>query len=183
MSNRPFRIDAGQLNRMLLISCVSGAFLGVAARVTMRFVALEAGVSPAFSLGGSLEAVAFGATIGTPVALLFFGFRSQVQGWQPWVGVLCGLSLFGVLSVVPPPAARSALSATLDTPAATASAFGVLFVAWGGCWSTSLGVSRRPVRRHDSWGCLTRARSRRPPASDRPRLPRRCTTGRSIATS
>jgi hypothetical protein len=131
VSDRPFRIRAGLLIRLMLISCVCGAFLGVAARVTMRFVALEAGVAPAFSLGGSLEVVAFGALIGAPVALLFLGIRSQVHGWHPWLGVLCGASLFGVLSAIPPPAARSALSATQDTPAASAAAFGVLFVAWG----------------------------------------------------
>jgi hypothetical protein len=125
------RIRAGQLNRALMVSCVSGAFLGMAARVTMRVVALEAGASPGFSLGGSLEVVAFGAMIGTPVALLFFGFRSRVPSWQPWLGPLCGLSLFGVLSAVPPPAARSALAATPDTPAATALAFAILFAAWG----------------------------------------------------
>jgi len=116
---------------VLLVSCLSGVILGVAARVTMRFVALEAGVSVGFSPGGSLEVVAFGVIIGTPVALLFFAFRSRGQVRQPWPGLLCSLSLFGILSAVPPPAARSALATTPDTPAATALAFGVVFIAWG----------------------------------------------------
>ncbi|MGH9350385.1 MAG: hypothetical protein ACRD26_24305 [Vicinamibacterales bacterium] len=121
----------GRLTRTLVVSCLSGLLLGVAARVTMRFVALEARMPVGFSLGGSLEVVAFGAIIGSPVAFVFFALRSRVQARRPWPGLLCGLILFGVLSAVPPPAARSALAATPDTLAATALAFGVLFVAWG----------------------------------------------------
>ena len=116
---------------MLLVSCLSGVLLGVAARMAMRFVALESGVPTGLSLGGSLEVVAFGATIGTPAALLFFAYRVRVQRWRPWLGLLYASCLFAVLSAAPPQAGRSALASTPDTPAATALAFGVLFVAWG----------------------------------------------------
>lgn len=131
MSDHALGIRTRQLTRTLAVSCLSGLLLGAAARVTMRFVALEAGVSVALSLGGSLEVVTFGALVGTPVALLFFVFRLRVQVWRPWLGLLCGFSLFAVLGALPPPAARSALAATPDTPALTVLAFGVLFVAWG----------------------------------------------------
>jgi S1-C subfamily serine protease len=46
----------------------AGVWLGIAARIAMRFIALEAGVSPGFSSGGSLEVILFGAMIGMPVA-------------------------------------------------------------------------------------------------------------------
>ncbi len=51
--------------RMLVSSVACGLLLGVAARLVMRFVALEAGIPAAFSPGGSLEVVAFGAGTGS----------------------------------------------------------------------------------------------------------------------
>ena len=105
--------------------------LGIAARLVMRLVAMESGLAGAFSVGGSLEVAAFGALIGAPVAWLFFVLRPRVKLRIPWAGVLCGLGVFLLFSLIPPPAARSALAATPDTPAATALAFAVLFVAWG----------------------------------------------------
>jgi hypothetical protein len=143
--DRFLRVSARQLTRLLIVSCLSGALLGVAARVTMRFVALEAGVSAGFSVGGSLEVVGFGVLIGTPVALLFFAVRAQGPRGSPWLGLLCGVSLFGVLSAVPPTAARSALAATPDTPVATVLAFGVLFVSWGAGLEYVARVLTRPV--------------------------------------
>ena len=119
------------IRRILVASCVSGLALGIAARVVMRFVALESGMSGNFSIGGSLEVVAFGAILGVPIAFLFFALRRRVKMGRPWPGVICGLALFAVVAVVPPPAARSALTATPDTPAATALAFAALCVAWG----------------------------------------------------
>ena len=132
-ANKSYRLLdlRGELIRALGASCLSGLLLGVAARVTMRFVAREAGVSANFSLGGSLEVVAFGTMIGAPVAMLFFGIRPRLPVRRPWPGLLWGLSLFGILTAAPPPAAQSALAATPDTSAATALAFGVLFVTWG----------------------------------------------------
>ena len=87
------------------------------------------------SLGGSLEVVAFGAIIGTPVALLFFAVRARVESWSPWLG----------LSAIPPPPARSALEATPDTPVATVLAFGVLFVVWGVGLEYVARILTRPV--------------------------------------
>lgn len=117
--------------RAVILAAASGLLLGVAARLVMRFVALESGVAPGFSLGGSLEVVVFGALIGMPVALLFFVLRPRVQPRWPWPGLACGLLLFAVLAAAPPPAARSALADTPDTPAATAFAFALLLAAWG----------------------------------------------------
>ncbi len=121
----------GVVGRILVASCVSGLVLGLAARAVMRFVALESGLPNGFSIGGSLEVVAFGAILGAPIAFLFFALRRRIKMGRPWPGVILGSLLFGIVTGVPPPAARSALTATPDTPAATALAFAVVFVAWG----------------------------------------------------
>jgi hypothetical protein len=117
--------------RVLGLSLLSGALLGIAARVVMRFIALESGLDGGFSVGGSLEVVAFGLLVGTPVALAFLSFRRRLSVPAPWGGVAVGLCLFFVLSVLQPPSAQSALAGTPDTPEATAVAFGVMFAAWG----------------------------------------------------
>ena len=121
----------GFLIRALIVGVGCGVGLGVAGRIAMRFVARESGLLGAFSVGGSLEVVAFGALLGAPIAWLFFALRPRVHLRSPWAGVLAGCGLFLVLSLVPPPAARSALAGTPDTPAATALTFAVLFVGWG----------------------------------------------------
>lgn len=117
--------------RLIAASATAALVLGVGARLTMRFIALEAGLPGAFSLGGSLEIVAFGALAGAPVALGFLLLRARLHGWGAWPGVLLGVALLVVAAAFPPPSARSAMAATTDTPAATAAAFGVLFVGWG----------------------------------------------------
>lgn len=117
--------------RVLLYAIACGALLGVAARIAMRFVARESGLDSAFSVGGSFEVVAFGALIGAPIALLFFVFRRRVDVPAPWLGLLFGLVLFLLFAVIPPPAARSALADTPDTPVFTAITFAALFLGWG----------------------------------------------------
>lgn len=117
--------------RIVLASGLRGLLLGVAGRAAMRLVALEAGVPVSSSTGGSLEVMAFGALVGAPVALVFFLVRARVRTRYPWPGLLTGLALFTILALAPPPAARSALGGTPDTPAATALAFAVVFAAWG----------------------------------------------------
>lgn len=108
-----------------------GVVLGAGARVVMRFVALESGIAAGFSTGGSLEVVVFGALVGAPAAWLFFTLRPRLALPAPVPGLLSGLTLFAVLALAPPPAARSALADTPDTPLATAVAFAVLFALWG----------------------------------------------------
>ena len=57
--------------------------------------------------------------------------------------MLFGLAVFGVLALAPPPAARSALADTPDTPAATAAAFALCFAVWGAGLEH---IARRPPR-------------------------------------
>jgi hypothetical protein len=143
MERQLFRSNRGELaSRALLPAAACGVLLGIAARLVMRFVARESGLDGAFSVEGSLEVVIFGALIGAPVAWLFFALRPRVSLRFPWAGVLCGLCLFLLFSLAPPPAVRSALADTPNTPAATALAFALLFVAWG--WILEY-VGRRTV--------------------------------------
>lgn len=125
------KTNRGAFLRLLVLSVVSGIALGVAARVVMRFVALESGLPGSYSLRGSLEVAGFGTLLGTPLAFAFFLFRPKVALAAPWAGLIFGLALFGVLSVLRPPSAESALAGTPDTPSATAIAFALLFVLWG----------------------------------------------------
>lgn len=113
------------------MSVFAGLLLGIAARGVMRVVALESGLDPGFSLGGSLEVIAFGALVGVPAAAVYLAWRVRHRSASWWPGLFFGAGLFAVLAIVQPPAARSALGDTPDTPAATAAAFAALFVAWG----------------------------------------------------
>lgn len=118
--------------KLVAASCLAGLVLGFAGRLVMRFVALESGMEGAFSMGGTIEVVAFGAIVGAPVAFLFLTvLRRPPAGAIPWRGAVVGLTLFALMALIPPDAARSALQGTPDTPAATAAAFAVMFVAWG----------------------------------------------------
>ncbi|MFN0179086.1 MAG: hypothetical protein ACKVZ0_09820 [Gemmatimonadales bacterium] len=108
-----------------------GLVLGLTGRLAMRFVALEAGMSPGFSTGGSLEVIGFGTLVGAPIAAAFFFLRPRIRVQGPWPGLFIGLLMFAAFALLQPPSARSALSATTDTPAATAALFGGVLAAWG----------------------------------------------------
>ena len=112
------------------LAACAGVTLGVAARVAMRLIALQAGVSPEFSLGGSLEVILFGIIVGAPVALIVWASRYRFR-LPVWSGVIAGLVLFAALATWQPPAARSALGATPDRPIATAAVFAAVFALYG----------------------------------------------------
>lgn len=131
------------LTRLAVGALAAGLVLGVMSRLAMRFVALESGLAGGFSAGGSLEVVLFGALVGAPVALMFALLRPHMAWKRPWLGVATGLSLFAALAAFQPPAARSALDGTPDTPGATALAFAVVFLLWGA--GLDWFASRRPL--------------------------------------
>jgi hypothetical protein len=115
-----------------------GLWLGVTGRVAMRIVALDVGLRPGLSAGGTAEVVAFGTLLGTPVALALWWLRRRLS-LPAGTGLLVGLALFAVLALIPPPAARSALAAlSADHRQAAALPFAVAFVSYGAwvdvCW-------------------------------------------------
>lgn len=116
--------------RIPVIAAIAGIVLGVTGRLAMRWIALEAGLEGGGTWGGTLEVVAFGAIIGTPVALIFLLIRPRLALRAPWVGLLGGSAAFALAAVLPPSSARSALGGTPDTPAFTALTFWALLTGW-----------------------------------------------------
>ena len=126
----------------LLLAACAGLTLGVAARVAMRVVALQAEVAPAFSWGGTVEIVVFGALVGAPLALLFWACRQRFH-LPPWSSVAAGLLVFGALALWPPPSARSALRGTPGDQSLTVVAFAGVFVVYGVALEALWRVKRR----------------------------------------
>lgn len=68
---------------VLSISVAGGIVLGMAARLAMRWVALESGLAPGGSLGGTLEVIAFSVLVGTPIASVFLLLRPRIRVPKP----------------------------------------------------------------------------------------------------
>lgn len=126
----PSSADVKSAGAWVASALCAGVVLGVAARVAMRLVALEADVRPAFSLGGTTEIVLLGVIVGSPTALIFWVCRQRCR-MPASAGVIAALALFALLAARPTPAARSALRATPDTPIATVVAFAAAFLIYG----------------------------------------------------
>ena len=116
--------------RRILAATLAGIWLGVACRLAMRAVSIASDTRREFSLGGSLEVIAFGALVGAPVAWLVLAARKRWH-WIPGSGVLASLVLFAGFAAYPTPSAQSALGATPDEPWMTAIAFAAAFVSYG----------------------------------------------------
>lgn len=145
------RHGAARVVRMIGAGLAAGLVLGVAARFVMRIIALEAGRPGNFSLGGTVDVVAFGMLLGTPLAVLFWSVRSRLPVRRPLAGLVLGLLMFGVLALVPPPSARSAMAATPDTPLHTLLELAILLAVWGcAVDGASLWVTRGPTRRTEA---------------------------------
>lgn len=117
--------------KMISAAVAAGLVLGVSGRLLMRLIAIEAGGARGYSFGGSLEVIAFGVLLGSPVAVIFWLVRSRVPLPAPRAGVSLGIAMTIVLTLFPPPAARSALASTDDAPLTTLLGFLVVFTAWG----------------------------------------------------
>ena len=116
--------------RLVAAAALAGLVLGVVGRIAMRWIALEAGLEGGGTWGGTVEVVAFGALIGTPVALIFLLVRPRIALRVPWAGVIGGIVFFALAVLLRPPSARSALSGTPDTPVFTALAFLIVLTGW-----------------------------------------------------
>lgn len=117
--------------RFVGIGIASGVVLGIGARLVMHLIARESGVAAGFSLGGTLEVILFGLIVGAPAAWAFLGLAPLTRIRRPFPGLVWGFVLFVGLALAPPPAARSALAGTPDTPWVTATLFCSLFLLWG----------------------------------------------------
>jgi hypothetical protein len=94
-------VDMGRFTIWVLCGVIGGVVAGVVSRLSMRGVALAAGMEPGFSIGGTLGILIFGAIMGIPFALIFAGVRRFIPLPERWKGLAYGVIL-GILFVVAP---------------------------------------------------------------------------------
>ncbi len=76
---------------------VAGLLWGIGLRLAMRIMALLAGQSPEFSLGGTLIILLVGVFIGIPAGLIFVAIRKYLPGSGAWKSLMFGLLVLLVL--------------------------------------------------------------------------------------
>ena len=83
-------VDMGRFTVWVLCGVIGGVMAGVVSRLSMRGVALVAGMEPGFSIGGTLGILVFGAIMGIPFALIFAGVRRFIPLPERWKGLVYG---------------------------------------------------------------------------------------------
>ncbi len=132
----------------LLCGLITGAvILGAGGRIVMSVIALLGNVTPTWSLGGSVEVIVFGALVGAVVGLVYGAVRAYLPGSSLVKGVLAGLLLFGVMALLPPPSARSAMAGFDDLLLPVLSMFGVICVLFGVALAMIIGFLKRRLER------------------------------------
>jgi hypothetical protein len=124
-------VDPRRIFAIGIRAIIAGVILGVGGRLAMRAIGMAAGAPTAFSLGGSLEVVAFGALVGIPVAIVFLLARARSRTAAWWPGILIGLLVLLAFVILPPGPARGAFASTRVTPIMVFGPFVVLFAAYG----------------------------------------------------
>jgi len=120
----------------------AGLLIGVGGQLAMRVIAFAAGIDGGVTLGGSAEVVLTGLAFGIPAGVVFAVLRRLGLLVCRGCGALYGAGVFAIVAVLPPPAARSALT-DVGHPGLSALLFGALFVAAGGLIEFLLGVWAR----------------------------------------
>ncbi|HEU0311140.1 MAG TPA: hypothetical protein VFR36_07985 [Sphingomicrobium sp.] len=93
--------------RRTVIGALAGAllgalFMGLGGRIVMRLLANIIARDPAFSIGGSLEVIAYGAIIGAVSGSAFFLCRPILPGrWWTQGVALAGLAYAGTVATLP----------------------------------------------------------------------------------
>ena len=86
-------LPSGLLARMLM---------GIIARISMRLFALADGMTPTFSIGGTLAAVfVFSVILGVPLALIYVRFWRSISLAEGLDGLAYGVVLFLLLIAIP----------------------------------------------------------------------------------
>jgi|KBSMisStaDraftv2_1062788.scaffolds.fasta_scaffold1898923_1 hypothetical protein len=127
-----------QLARAALAGMVVGVVvLGLGGRLAMRVVALIIRQVPHLGAGASLGILLIGGILGT-LAGVTYGFTLQRQ-WpsrQTTKGVLFGSALFGIMSLLQPPAIRA------EVAAARAYWWAIIPLFWAVCVGYALVLAR-----------------------------------------
>ncbi|HEY7411593.1 MAG TPA: hypothetical protein VII13_12655 [Vicinamibacteria bacterium] len=123
------------LRRLLrggLAGALAGALvLGLGGRAVMRAIALRAGAATGFSLGGTLDVVAFGLLTGVAAGAAWGWLRPRVHLPPVARGAALGALVFALLVALPPPAARGAFAGFTGHAALVLGLFAAVFVAFG----------------------------------------------------
>jgi hypothetical protein len=122
--------NASRFLRTLFLGAIIGAlFLGAGGRLMMRLLALSIDRPASFSLGGSLEVVAYGALLGLGGGLIKFVSKSVGDGKMG--GVFVGLMTYGLaLGTLPDHIAQTA-APFADLMWFVHALFGATFLAFG----------------------------------------------------
>lgn len=115
-----------------LAGMVAGALcLGLGGRLVMRLLATMTSRDPAFSAGGTLEVVAYGAIVGT-VSGAAFGLCRPIMPRRRWVRgfILSALAYAGTIATLPAHIADTARPFAGQMPIVLA-LFGLCFLAFG----------------------------------------------------
>ena len=85
----------------VVCGAAAGALAGVWARAAMRMVALGVadgvGITPDFTLGGSLAIVVFGALLGAPAGLVYGLIADRLPGPRSWRGLVFAGILLAII--------------------------------------------------------------------------------------
>jgi len=123
--------------RSTLAGAAAGALsgllvLGLAGRLAMSATALVAGLRLRWSFGGTVEVVVFGLLVGAAAGVPYGAARGRLPRASPLTGMAWGALVFGLLLLVPPPAALSAFAGVRHVGFPTVLAlFGAVFLAYG----------------------------------------------------
>ena len=110
---------------------VGAVVLGVGGRTVMSAILLMEGLTPAWSLDGTVDVIAFGAIVGAVTGVVYVLVRKYLPGSRLVKGLLAGLVLFGVMVLIRPPSARSAMAGFPDLTAPVLLMFGGICLIYG----------------------------------------------------
>jgi hypothetical protein len=121
-----------RIAREALAGAALGAvLLGFGGRIVMRTLAITLPRDPAFSLGGTLEVVAYGAIVGAVSGAAYSLFRPAFSGrWWAQGVILAALSYAGTIATLPAHIADTARPFA-DRMALVLTLFGLCFLAFG----------------------------------------------------
>ena len=116
----------------LLFGLIVGAVvLGVGGRIVMSAIALLGRITPTWSLGGSIDVIVFGGSVGAVSGLVYVLVRPYLPGPQLGKGLLTGLLLFGGMVLIRPPSARSAMAGFTHLTVPILLMFGAICLVYG----------------------------------------------------
>jgi hypothetical protein len=116
----------------LFCGMMAGAVvLGVGGRMVMRALAVIAEREVEFSLGGTIEVVAFGAITGSIAGAAFVAIKKYLPGAQPLKGMSFGLLVFLALAIVRLPSVERSVAAFDGFLSPIVLMFGAKFLLFG----------------------------------------------------